>query len=64
MRIFYLCYEDLNEHRGGSVHVTQIVKNLALLGHDVDLFVPTAPPPVFSETGWPFMWCVRPTCGL
>ena len=45
MNIFYLCYEDLREvHRGSTRHVTEVVTQLALLGHQVDLFLPTSPP--------------------
>ena len=51
MHIFYLCYEDLREvHRGSTRHVTEVVTQLGVLGHRVDLFVPTPPPPgTFGE---------------
>lgn len=44
MRLFYLCYENLSEHRGGSRHVTEAVRHLALPGREIELFVPVAPP--------------------
>jgi len=45
MHLFYLCYEDLGEvHRGSTRHVTEVVTQLDVLGHQVDLFVPTPPP--------------------
>lgn len=45
MHIFYLCYEDLREvHRGSTRHVTEVVTQLAALGHQVDLFLPTPVP--------------------
>lgn len=45
MNIFYLCYEDLRELRGGSRHVIEAVRHLGRLGHHVDLFLPDPPSP-------------------
>jgi glycosyltransferase involved in cell wall biosynthesis len=51
MRFFYLCYENLQEHRGGTRHVTEVVRQLALLGHEVELFVPAPPPAGVFDRG-------------
>ncbi|MBI4552696.1 MAG: glycosyltransferase family 4 protein [Candidatus Latescibacteria bacterium] len=50
MRIFYLCYENLQEHRGGTRHVIEVVRQLGRLGHTVDLFLPfEAPSGLFDD---------------
>lgn len=40
MRITYICYEDLSEHRGGVAHVLGLVRQLQRQSHQVRLIVP------------------------